>query len=90
MEKITTWMGIPLPEVPRDELEREFIAAHERIIYLEDRQCQLSVEHINLLAELAMEKSRNGLLSIQHPRRRLVHKIFDVLFGLERRDELRP
>lgn len=36
METISTWMGIPLNEVPREELEREFEIAHRQINLLRD------------------------------------------------------
>jgi hypothetical protein len=53
---IAYWMGVPISEMPREELEREFVAAHRRIQELERNICERSVEHIRDLAEMRLRK----------------------------------
>jgi len=47
------WMGEPLSNLPREELENLFIAAHARINELERELCDLSIQHIQDLGRLA-------------------------------------
>jgi hypothetical protein len=55
-EKIPTlsyFRGVPIGEMPREELEFEFVEAWVKIQELELKYAQLSVQHINDIAKLA-------------------------------------
>ena len=86
MKTISTWMGVPLSEVPREELEREFVIAHRQIAMLSDRVCEYSIENMKLHATLARERLYHGLSPLQPAKPRLVHQILDFLFGFKRGD----
>jgi hypothetical protein len=50
---LSYWKGVPLAEVPREELEEEFVNAWVRIQELERWISELSVGHIRDIARLA-------------------------------------
>lgn len=50
---IVYWCGEPLSDMPREELEREFVAAHHEIQKLNERIAEMSVRHIQDLGILA-------------------------------------
>ena len=49
---LATWRGVPVGEIPRDELEREFAVAHRRIQALEANMAAMSIREIHTLAEI--------------------------------------
>jgi uncharacterized NAD(P)/FAD-binding protein YdhS len=51
---IVYWKDAPLSEMPRDELEREFIAAWQKIGELERERTERSVAHIKDLVKMRM------------------------------------
>jgi hypothetical protein len=54
--QISYWMDRPLSELPRDELEREFCAAHREIQRLNKELCDRSVAHVHDLADAARRR----------------------------------
>lgn len=50
------WKGEALSDLPRDELEREFVAAHQEIQQLREEHAAMSVRHIQDLAVLARRR----------------------------------
>jgi hypothetical protein len=75
--QIAYWMDKPLSELPRRELEQEFVIAHRRIKLLEDQVLELSCENVHLLSEIA----RGRLSSIQPKKRGLANQISHLFFG---------
>lgn len=55
---IAYWDGVPISEMPRDELEREFVAAHQEIELLRSELAARSVQHIQDLAAAAKARWR--------------------------------
>jgi hypothetical protein len=75
----TTWMGVPLNEIPREELEREFAIAYRQIRMLEGRVSDLTVENMKLLAGQLKDKSY-GISAVQSSHPGLVDKILNLFF----------
>lgn len=50
---VATWFGVPLNEIPREELEREFVIAQRQMQLLQDRVSELSIDNIKMAAKIA-------------------------------------
>jgi hypothetical protein len=57
---IVYWRGVPLSEMSRGELEREFAAAHATIQRLQREVCDRSVAHVRDLAALLRPTPNTG------------------------------
>jgi hypothetical protein len=55
IEMVGYWMGAPLNEVPREELEEALIDAHRQITLLNRQLCEVSVRHIRDLAAMGRQ-----------------------------------
>lgn len=53
---IAYYMGVPLSEMPREELEATLCDAYQQIETLRHELCTRSVEHINDLAAMARRR----------------------------------
>lgn len=50
------WMGRPLSEIPREELEREFVKAYKQIQDMQGQYLKAKTDHINDLASMARRR----------------------------------
>lgn len=55
-EMLYYWMGTPLSELPREELEKLFIEARKEIDDMNEKYLRAKTEHIHDLATIARRK----------------------------------
>lgn len=53
MQMMSTWYGVPITEMPREELEAEFIKAQYQLAKLKTEMMAKSVLHVQDLARMA-------------------------------------
>lgn len=53
---IGTWCGVPLSELPREDLEQALIGTHAELMKASAENCRLSVQNVRLMADLARER----------------------------------
>lgn len=55
---VASWMGVPLSEVPREELEQALIDTHRQLEQAQKSWCEASVGEVRALAALRREQLR--------------------------------
>lgn len=64
MDDIASWRGVPLSDVPRDELEQALVDAHQELQEAQSVACDASIREIHTLAELGRERLKPPVLKL--------------------------